>query len=172
MKSLVKAGIRIVLIIVSVNVLLSFVTTIAAVTSNAYAYGLVDITLNLVPYVVGAVVFAVLWWKTDAVVSLWIGEENNSEVVINVSDPDILHLVLRVLGIILLINSITDLLGLVAYHVSNYALYSGVEFPSDIRAIEIREAVVGIVTLLFGLWLVFGWDKIIKALSKIRNNKD
>jgi hypothetical protein len=171
MKSAVKATIRIIVIFVFIQ---SLITLINYISNFIYAVHHIysenyDILFSLaVPIgslLLGIFILYIIWWKTDWLVKVLAGELSDNELTISTSNLDLMKVALRILGIFLLVNSIPNLLGLIGYH------YSFPEemrrFSTEIYANEIKNYIIVGVKIIFGVWLSLGTKDIHKIFNVV-----
>lgn len=111
---------------------------------------------NFILLIVAVLLIYFGWWKTSRIVRLLVGEQEYTQLIINVSSSDLYKLIIKVFGVWLIISSIPNFLGLLSYH-SYYASYFpvGTDMGPDFVAEEVRDIVTASVKLLIGIILFF-----------------
>jgi hypothetical protein len=161
MHTLIKAAVRLVIILMSLQLLTLFANGLA---------NIVDLLIIGVA-LVGALILYILWRKSDWLVKKLAGDINENELVINTSNLDLINVVMRVIGMFLILISIPKLAGLIAYRGVLANAYTDMLLASNARATasEIKEWITNIGTLLIGLWLALGGAGIVQVFNKIWN---
>lgn len=172
MRSIIKATVRVIILIM-------FVMLLKIVISNVQWVIMLprlNIEQDLLYYtgiigslfVIGTLVLYFLWRKTDWLVRTIAGDLNDNELVIKTSNLDLLKVAMRMFGIFLLITSIPELIGLSAYHIrlihESDLVYSPIQ-----QATTIMNFVSNMITIIIGAWLVIGTRGIAKAIDNLMN---
>ena len=162
MRSLIKAAIRIIIILFFFQLLRQFLSAISSFTYMSHYSGYEDIAFPLAIVIatgiVAIIVLVVLWIKTDWLVKVIAGDLNENELVINTSNSDLIKTALRILGLFLLITSIPELLGLASYHIriENELSNAFMSLSPEQKAHLTQEWILLIVKIIIGIWLTTG----------------
>lgn len=174
MKMLLKAIIRvlaILLIIQLLSVVVQYlglaISAFNSSTSSNRSNAFVDVGVSLFVCVLGVLVALFFWIKADWVVKRITGNSDDNGLVINISNQDLIKVILRGLGIYLIVISIPKLAGTAAYYLYMTKQYSGTIFPPDLIANQIQQWVVQGITLLIGKWLLSGSKPILNRLLNL-----
>jgi hypothetical protein len=172
MRTAIRAIIRVIIIIIFIQALITLIYSIANVYSYfkwaAEDYNLaVPIGIMVGVMLLATLILFVLWRKTDWLVRITAGEISEKELVITTSNLDLYKVAIRILGMYLVVTALPDLIGLFGYHLtiprqSDYYILSG-----EINASEIRELLIIGVRLIAGIVLIIGSRKIVSTIDKI-----
>lgn len=167
MRSIIKAAIRIIIVIMFLKSLLGLVNNLSGVLINPalyeYRYSFYTVAISLAIIFTGMLILYLLWRKTDWLVRIIAGNINENEVVISTSNLDLIKVAMRILGIYLLVTSVPTLIGMISYHLS-----LGSEFPRQMAMI-LKDYVTEVITILIGAWLVLGTKGINKVVDNVLN---
>jgi hypothetical protein len=178
MKSIIKAAIRIIIIIIFVRSLVMLVNNLANLRVMSVQIQLYDEPQSTIYYLYGIyivgflVVTAILfliWKKTDWIVKILAGGLNENELNINTSNMDLIKVAMYILGMYLIVTSIPDLFGLLAYHLRLTGEESELIYTAQQKASTIQHFVTSGITIVIGTWLVLGNRGIAKAIDNILN---
>jgi len=173
MHTLIKVAVRLLIIFMSLELLIFFTNSLAMVLS-VFEYGsefesylvlaiIIGVTLA------GAIILYFAWRKSDWLVKKLAGDINENELVINTSNLDLINVVMRIVGMVLIIVFIPKLAGLIVYRGVLVYAYQDIGFSSNATASEIKEWITVIASFLIGLWLVLSGTGIFKFFNKIWN---
>ena len=144
MRSLIKAAIRIIIILFFFKLLYWSINQIYFLIRTREYTDYYNVAVPFIIFigltVVGFIILFILWKKTDWLVKLVVGDLNENELVINTSNLDLIYSVLRIFGIFLLITALPELLGLAFYHVRLSIEYS--EIHSDLQRLDITNKII------------------------------
>jgi len=177
MHTLIKAAVRLGIILMSLQLLISFANGLASILNifnPQYSSGF-ELYLGLAIIIgvalIGALILYILWRKSDWLVRKLAGDINENELVINTSNLDLINVVMRVIGMFLILISIPKLAGLIVYRGVLANAYTDMLLASNARAMasEIKEWITVIGTILIGLWLALGGAGIVQVFNKIWN---
>jgi hypothetical protein len=167
MRMFVRAAVRVILIALCLEIVLYawrnivyVVTVFPRMTAEDYWP---QILIIIGAAIIGFIILALLWWRTDWLVRLLTGRVYDRELVISTSNVNLMKVAMRIVGIILLVNAIPSLLGLIGYHFSIPSIYL-----DDRRPAEIQEGIIIGVKIILGIFLVYGT----KGMSKIIDAAD
>lgn len=171
MHTLVKAGVRLVIIFVSLQLLTYFANSLISILSmlqfSADLYSYLGLTVMLAVTIVSALILYFAWRKSDWLVTKLAGDVEEKEIVISTNNADLTNVVLRIVGMVLILIFTPKLIGLVANRVvAVYMPYLGSANPTPW---EIQQWVTVIGTILIGIWLTISGTGIFKAFTKIGN---
>lgn len=166
MRIIIKAIVKIVALLFTLNVLNVFINNVLASSLNSYylmknhpedvsfeLWGYIAIGLILL--IIAALLIYFGWWKTDKIVKLLVGNQDDSQLVINTSSTDLYKVIIKVFGIWLIIDSIPVIMGLLSHYVfySNYYPdYIGL--GPDFLANALKQGVTALLMLLIGIILL------------------
>ncbi|MFH1032275.1 MAG: hypothetical protein V1767_06920 [Chloroflexota bacterium] len=172
MRSIIKAALRVVIVFAFLEIVASLVKSIGSLLTFRHIPDAQDLStfyVNIsIASLIGLLILWAMWWKTDAIVRILVGNISENELVINTSNLDLIKVSMRILGIYLLATSIPDLFGLIAYHIQNVNLYVELNnIDPKLQADEIKWWVTTGVTILIGIWLVLGSRGIVTAIDKV-----
>ena len=176
MRSLIRAAVRVIIIVMFVMMVKMLLVNIQWVAMNFHDESLRQILYYQIGLTVGqfgvySAILALLWLKTDWIVRVIAGNIDDNELLITSSNLDLVRVAMQILGMVLLATSIPKLLGLGAYHFRILNLVEKLDVPSSAvsQATELQSFVIIIVTFLIGLWLVLGTRGIVKAIDSVMN---
>jgi hypothetical protein len=173
MRSIAKIAFRIILIFLFINTLGS---GISGISYSIYTYqhyndgtssGLIYLLISVIGTVIilGLIIF--LWIKAERVVKFIAGKIDDNQLVINANTSDLFNVLLKFLGIYLLINSLSLLLGIWGHHI--YLNYYGFSDDSTSLASEIQPLIVNGFTLIISIILITGSGRIMSFLRNFWN---
>jgi hypothetical protein len=172
MRTLIKAGIRIIIILMTLEILLSSVSNLVYYLTFSAPYESAD--LNYFVGSIGSVTFSflvtvlilfIVWRKTDWLTRLVAGEINDSELTINTNNVELITVAVRILGIIFVVINFRLLVALIGNRWIFGSMYPGVQMQNSVY--DITQWIASIVGLLLGIWLTLGGKGIVTALDKI-----
>ena len=172
MRALIKAAIRIIIIIMFLRLVYSLIQYVSAIftslkyTSPIYILGMIAVGL------IGILVLYLLWRKTDWLVRILAGNIKDNELVIKTSNLDLIKVAMGILGIYLLVTSVPDLFGLLVYHIHITKVAPDLLLMPTEQALEIKQWVTTTITILVGVWLVSrlrGIEGIVKLINNVWN---
>jgi hypothetical protein len=174
MRTLIKAVIRIAIVLASLQVLIflgkslvSFLSVPESIRESAGPTAYYGLGLILGITLISALLLYFLWRKSDWLVGVFAGNFNENELIISSSNLDLVTVVMRVVGICLVITSLPSLLGLAIYHARIVQTFHGViTLDEATQANELQQWITVIGTILAGLWLVLGGRGIAEAVDK------
>ena len=176
MRSLIRAAVRIIIIVMFVMMVKMLIVNIQWTAMNFHDESIRQILYYQIGLTVGqfgvySAILALLWLKTDWIVRFIAGNIDDSEIVISTSNLDLVKVAMQILGMVLLATSIPKLLGFGAYHFRILDMVEKLDVPSSAvsRATELESFVTIMVTLLIGLWLTIGTRGIVKAIDNVMN---
>jgi hypothetical protein len=178
MRSIIKSAIRIIILFIFIRSLINFITNAVNIW-NSRSYNTVqqDVWSNLgilfIAFLVGFLILWILWWKADAITRILAGNINDNKLVIDTSNIELFRVVLIFLGLFLLVSSIPDIVGLIAYHIRLQSSGNGIASSPQNQANELRLWIGPVVTILIGIGLAIGiknrWWKA-KSIHKDKKN--
>jgi hypothetical protein len=121
MKTLIRAAVRIIIIVMFVMMVKMLLVNIQWTALNfrdgsirQISYYQIGLTVD--QFGVYSAILALLWLRTDWIVRVIAGNIDDSELVISTSNLDLIRVSMQILGMVLLATSIPKLLGLGAYY--------------------------------------------------------
>jgi len=175
MRSIIRAAIRIILIVFCVQLVLSLINQINIAIINERRFGYenssynvdVEIGILVAAFIIGIVILYFLWRKTDWLVRVLAGEMDDSVLTVNTTNLDLISVAIRLLGIYLLATLIPRLIGDIQFYFSIQEILSDA-YASD-KAAAIKPIIVNTITILIGAGMVMGTRRITKTIDKIMN---
>jgi hypothetical protein len=168
MRTLTRAIIRIMLIVMFLSTLLTFIRYLEGILVTLPRAGIqatwFEFFLLIASAIISLMILSFFWWKTNWLVNVLAGRVSNHELIITTSNVDLVKVAMRILGIWLLADSLPSLVGLIGYHIALP--------PQDIvdkytHATEIKNWLFAGSKTLVGFWLVLGTRGIYRALDKL-----
>ncbi len=175
MRSIIKAAIRIVIIVIAIDSLARFVnfagSTIYYSRTSPEVFPALSWLLPAIAIILAAIFF-LLWRYSDWLVKKIAGNLDENTLVITGTGMDLINLAMRILGIVLVVTTIPDLVGIASAAIVNQNYYSGI--PPETQIIYPKTWITAAMRLLLGAWLIFGADGIIRTIKVIwgRENKE
>jgi hypothetical protein len=170
MRSIVKAVIRIILIFLfleSLLVIIRYGGTIWSAGLDSPDWYFYRYLLILVAVEAIIILFIwVLWWKTGWIVRRFIGETSDDSLVISTSNLNLFIVAIRILGIFLIINALSDIIGNIVYYYTYDKMVPDVVKP-ELTTTLIRGLSTSGATLIFGLILAFVGTKVFNPLVNL-----
>lgn len=174
MRALIKAGIRFTVAFMFLESVPSWVNTFVVMSRGGYYAsargGLPEILVPSASVALMVAFLAVIWWRADWVVSRLAGEADDIAIVITTSNLDLFGVATRLLGMVLIAQSVPDLLGQVAVSFVFSSLPPGVDLAGPMAGEQTRRTAIAIATLLVGIWLVLRKEGLLAALGRVWNN--
>jgi hypothetical protein len=171
MRTLIKAAVRIALALMAWSSFLLLAQTIISL-ANLFAHPayITDpsayyfIVLPFAIFLAAALILIFLWRKTDWLVGVLAGNMNETELVINTTNLDLITVVLRIFGMCLILTSLPTLAGQLA----NQAIIKSSPFMG---AVEVQARTFeGLIstggTILIGVWLLYGGKGIVEEVDR------
>lgn len=172
MRTLIKAAIRILIIVMTLQMLLSLVNSLVLLFSYPPIYGEFNapyfwgnLATNIFSFLITILILFIVWRKTDWLVGLIAEEINDTELTINTNNVELITVVVRILGIVLLVTNLRLLVALIGNRWILGSIYPDVYIQTSVN--DMRQWIAAIVGLLLGIWLVLGGKGIVIALDKI-----
>jgi hypothetical protein len=174
MKALIKAVIRIIILVIGIQLLFAIFNEVSwFFTDNVFSD---KNTLKLIEIIIGvgiielAVLF-VMWKKTSWLVKILAGDINDNILAINTSNLALISIAIQILGIYMIVNFLPDLLGLTYNRFRMQQIYAGYS-NSELGIQEIKLWVITIAKLLIGIWLASGSKWLVKRLKGSNNSEE
>ena len=171
MRTIIKAIIKIIALVFVLQLLSPFVSHLSYL-SNSYianfGYQWVYIGSMLILLIIAALLIYFGWFKVDKIANLLVRNLDENQLAISTTNLDLIKVVMCFFGIWLIIKALPDLLGLLSYH-TYWARYliPGVEQDPGIVSNEIKELVIQSITLVIGIFLLFGNSIVAKGLVNL-----
>jgi hypothetical protein len=179
MRSIIKSALRVFVCYIFIRVLISFVNNFFSTWNNYKSYHdygdeqhiWLELALLIAGLLVSAFILWIFWWKAGSLTKLLAGNIEDNKLFINIVNTDLIRLALLFIGVILVISSIPDLVGLIGYHIRLTNLSQGMTLDLDVKANELKFWIVAIASIVIGLGLVFGIKHYWRRWSNIRKEK-
>jgi hypothetical protein len=173
-KLLIKAAIRIVILIMGIKLLfalfkygsLFFTDTGIFQDGDFFSY----LGYIFCVDIAGLIVLCILWWKTDWLVKLLCGNIEDSALVINTSNIDFITVIIQIIGIYLVVTSIPDFVGLAVYHIQIRNRFPGFDI-SELQVQETKQWVITSITFVIGLLLASSSKWLVKRIRGTNNSE-
>jgi hypothetical protein len=175
MRTLIKLAIRLTIIFVSFQLLIFFANNLANFVSFLNFQPDLSVYLSAsilaVIIIVIATILSMAWMKSDWLVKKIAGDIDDNKIAITTGNVDLINVIMRVVGMVLILISIPKLAGLIVYRGFLVTIYRDVLLAtnSSLGATEIKEWITVVGTLLIGLWLVLAGTGIFKFFNKVWN---
>jgi hypothetical protein len=175
MRTIVVAIFRLILLFVAVNLLNPLSTNIVTALDTFHrgysgdrSYGLILLAISIGIIVLVAVILYLLWRKGDTVAAALTKGVDESALTLSTANADFIKMASRFFGVYLVATSLPRIAGLAANRVyySKWFADIGIESPA-VTASEIERWVIQVLTLLIGVWLIFGSRNMVKLADKI-----
>ena len=172
MRSIIKAAIRVTIVILFVKYLVETINRVSVLfiypfSQDLEAYPLLYMYIAF--FIVMTVILFLLWWKTDWIVKIVLGVLDENELSINTSNKDLIKVAMYILGLWLLVTSIPDLFGIFAYQIRLMEENPDLIYTAGQQAVTIRDVVSYVITIVIGAWLVLGNKGISKVIDTVMN---
>ena len=173
MRSIIKAAVRVIIIIIFVSLLKHVISTLQWLITIPNNYMIPQDLPYLIgivggPFIIFTLILYFLWRNTDWIVRVIAGNLNDNELVIKTSNLDLVKVFMRIFGIFLIVTSIPELFGLAVYHIvliiPDELMYSPIS-----RATTLMNIVTIVLTMGVGTWLVIGTRGITKVIDNVMN---
>ena len=172
MRSLTKVAIRIILIFLFLKIIVALYNQITyyLIYLNRYPSEgyLLEILILVGAGIVGTLILWILWWKTDWLVRVLAGNIPDDLLVVSTSNLDLFKVIIRIIGIYLIVTTIPHLIGLIGYRLS-FPSEPFESWGSQQNASWIKELLIVIFTLIFGLFLALIGNKLATYISSLWN---
>jgi len=177
MRTLIKVAIRLVVAFMIYDIVRANYEVIASILLNIgrgfqdpwYYYAAV-----LMGFFVMIIVLLLFWIKADYIVHFIAGPIHSNEITINTSNVDLLSVAFSVLGVYLIVNSLTDIAFLYAYQ-WQLGVYTPPGTAPSQSAWEGGKVAMDILGILIGLGLILGkkgTKKVFKWLNEIGKSSE
>ena len=173
MRPFIKAGVRIVLIYIFLDMLYSGLNQIFGDWAQINVYGTsgfnpwVPIGFLIAFLAVGTLILGLLWWKTDWLVRVLTGRQNVNTVAINMSESLIIQTAFRITGLVLVVWGLPDLLGVLGYYARINGLNSSLYDLTRDMANVTRWLIADGMKVVFGIVLLVGTRNTMKLLERL-----
>ncbi len=168
MRFIIKAAIRIIILIMGLRLLLILFNYISSlfydtgIFRDENIFGYLGTFLGV--DIAGLIVLGILWWKTDWLVKKFYGNIEDSSLVINTSNIDFITVTIQIIGIYLVVTSIPDFAGLAVYHFQMQTKFPGFDL-SEFQVQETKQWITTSVTFVIGLLLASSSKWFVKKIQ-------
>ena len=167
MRTLTRAIIRIILIVIFLSTLLGFIryleNILIVIPRTGEHATWFQIYLLFAAFIISILILVFFWWKTNWLVNILAGRVSNHELIISTTNIDLIKVSMRILGIWLVADSLPKLVGLIGYHIT----LPSSDLLVDIHAQEIENWITTAGKIIVGFWLVLGTRGIYRAFDKL-----
>jgi hypothetical protein len=176
MKTIIKAAIRIIILIIGIRYFFVLVSNFSSALGNYYysdafsdiyhGQSLITVLIGVtVPIIILWLVGFIFWRLSDWLVNIVSGDQNENNLIINISNSELINVTMQILGIYFIASSIPSFIGSVLSYFkdNNYAMEGTARFD------DVKSMVIAASSIIIGIFLLLGIKRIKKFLFSIRD---
>jgi hypothetical protein len=176
MKTIIKAAIRIIILIIGIRYFFVLVSNLGSALGNYFysddfsamyhGQSLLTVIIGVtVPIIILWLVGFIFWRLSDWLVKIVSGDQNENNLIINISNSELINVTLQILGVYFIASSIPSFIGsILSYFRDNNYYMEGLPRFDDVKAMVIAAS-----SIIIGIILLMGIKRIQKILFSIRD---